>query len=541
MLPWGIYSLLALLVLGPLVQRGYVFALDMVFAPHIRMPVGISSTYVFRALLHYLNFVLPSDIIEKILLFVILLLAGRGMHRLALHLNNKKPHSYDAVAAYFAGTLFMINPFTYERFMAGQYLVVFGYALLPWFTCALLHFLNDPRLRPAIFTAVWALAISIVSIHAIGFTALIAVFAVGVKLWQLRNDKQKTRTLLKFAGISLAIFLLASSYWLVPLAAGKGTTAETISSFSTNDQTAFATVGQGWVGRLGNVLHLQGFWVEDTDTFTMPQANMAMWEFLIAFIWILIITGTAKFLRERRTDIIIIFGGSAAVATILAVGTFNNWLANNIPLFAGYREPQKFVAVIALCLVLFAARGAAAVLKYSLGQGGRAFLLFASVILLAIPLIWTHTMLWAFDNQLFATNYPPAWFTINQKLNADRGNFQALFLPWHLYMGFIFAGHIIANPAPQFFDKPVIVSDNPEFEGIAPSNTSPAKRKLDRILHGYNGDNLGAQLAQLNIKYVILDKDDDYQKYLYVNKQTDLQLMYKSDTINLYRNLGYRG
>ncbi|HSX20141.1 MAG TPA: hypothetical protein VLG38_03340, partial [Gammaproteobacteria bacterium] len=67
------------------------------------MPMNVTSSYVLRALLHYLNFVLPSDVIEKILLVVILLLAGVGMHQLLLHLNNKKLHAPETIAAYFAG------------------------------------------------------------------------------------------------------------------------------------------------------------------------------------------------------------------------------------------------------------------------------------------------------------------------------------------------------------------------------------------------------------------------------------------------------
>ena len=44
----------------------------------------------------------------------------------------------------FAGIFYMINPFTYDRLMAGQYNVLFGYALLPWFAGALLKFLREP-------------------------------------------------------------------------------------------------------------------------------------------------------------------------------------------------------------------------------------------------------------------------------------------------------------------------------------------------------------------------------------------------------------
>ncbi|HSW80636.1 MAG TPA: hypothetical protein VLG47_07705 [Candidatus Saccharimonadales bacterium] len=550
-LPWGIYSLLALLILGPLLQRGFVFALDMVFTPTLRMPTAVTSSYILRVLLHYLNFIFPGDVIEKILLFAILLLAGVGMHKLVQGLGvsvqgsrksqKTRPFPLNAIPLYFAGAIYMINPFTYERLMAGQYNVIFGYALLPWFTKALLVFLQKPALRQAVYVAVWAVAVSIVSIHAVGFMGILVIFAGGLKVWQLRKDTKKLIPFLKLCGISAVIFWVASSYWLAPLALGKGTTADSISNFTTSDQAAFTTTGSGWVGQLGNVLHLQGFWVEDQDTFTKPQAGMeVLWGMLTVLIWILIISGIVKFIWEGNKDYAIIFGGSAFVATILAIGTMNGWLADNIPNFAGYREPQKFVALVALCLIVFAARGAAAVLQYCLEQGGKFFFYFATIILFAIPLIWTHNMLWGFGGQLFATNYPAGWYAVNDKLDADNSNYKTIFLPWHLYMGYIFAGHIIANPAPQFFDKPVIISDNPEFAGIAHANSTPLKQKLDAILPGNHDNEIGKKLGGLGIKYIIFDKDDDYLKYLNLYRQKDLKVVYNSDSITLFENKAFK-
>ena len=104
------YSVVALVILGPLLGPGYILTLDMVFTPNLAMPEMITSSYLFHAGLHVLNLVIPSDIIEKMLLFTVLLLSGLGMHRLMRSLRlPAAPASATAWAAYASGLLYMIQ------------------------------------------------------------------------------------------------------------------------------------------------------------------------------------------------------------------------------------------------------------------------------------------------------------------------------------------------------------------------------------------------------------------------------------------------
>jgi hypothetical protein len=132
---------------------------------------------------------------------------------------------------------------------------------------------------------------------------------------------------------------------------------------------------------------------------------------------------------------------------------------------------------------------------------------------------------------------------MNQRLDADHADYEVLFLPWHLYMRFQFAGRVIANPAGAFFDKPVLVSNNPEFGGVGPAVTDTRKQLLNnQILPAApQGNNLGQQLAPLNVKYILLAKDYDYQKYAYLDRQTDLRLVVRGPTLELYRNTAWAG
>ncbi len=76
------YAILALVVLGPLLKPGYVLTLDMVFGPHFKVPQLSDNGYVFDQALRLLNVVLPGDVIEKLLLFGIFVMAGVGAHKL---------------------------------------------------------------------------------------------------------------------------------------------------------------------------------------------------------------------------------------------------------------------------------------------------------------------------------------------------------------------------------------------------------------------------------------------------------------------------
>jgi hypothetical protein len=165
----------------------------------------------------------------------------------------------------------------------------------------------------------------------------------------------------------------------------------------------------------------------------------------------------------------------------------------------------------------------------------------AGAMLLVLPFLFTSVILWGCRGQLAAHTYPSEWFTANRILNQDQGHFQSVFLPWHLYMYYGFAGRIIASPAPAFFDKPMVVSDDPEYNGAGAANTSGIKQAAGHILSEATTDNsFAAKLAGHNIKYLLLAKEDDFDHYNYLSQKTGLQRIYHSDTLDIYRNNAYK-
>ncbi len=531
--PWLAYSGLALLILGPLLRPGYVLTLDMVFTPRLRLAAVTDNTYLFSALLRLFNVVLPGDVIQRLILAGTFVAAGSGMHLLARRL------AIAEIGAYVAGVLYVLNPFTYDRLMAGQYEVLLGYALLPWAVHSLLAFLERPAGCSAALLAVWSMAISIVSIHTFGMVVLLAAIGSVLGLWRYRQQTGYRQLLLRYGLIATALVTIVSAYWLLPLVLGKGSAAAAVARFGAGDREAFATVGSGIVGRLGNIIRLQGFWAETHGLYTLPQAGDRAWGLLALLMRAIIGCGAARLWRRGNGQRFAasLLGISSIAAIFLAAGALDGWLAAHVPLFAGYREPEKFVAIVALTFAVCTGAGTAAIVRYCQKQRWRWAPSVAAGLLLLVPIVCTPTMLWGAQGQLAAVSYPADWLMINQRLNADHGTFQTLFLPWHLYMYFGFAGRIIANPAPLFFDKPVIASDNPELGNAQPSTTGSIQQSVTRLLQPPAPDrSFAGRLAALHIKYILLAKEDDYHRYLYLNHQPGFRLISSSATLALYRN-----
>lgn len=528
------YTVITLLVLAPLLRPGYVLTLDMVFTPQIRMPSAITNDYVLQAALHILNEVIPSQIIEKVLLLGIFFLAGFGMNRFVRSI------AHAGNGAYVAGIFYTINPFTYDRLMAGQYLVLFGYALLPFFLYALRKFVRSPGLRTSLWLVCWSVIASIVSIHSIGFMLLIAGIVGGCSIWSRRKTKGYIQQLVRCSVLVIFLFLVASSYWLIPIALGHGGAASEVAGYGGSG--AFATVGDSFIGKFANVIRLQGFWLEARNMFVLPETQIPLWGLLMLLIWVCVGCGVVSLWKSGKRLLVVSIGAMILLGVLLSTGLWNEALINALPLFAVYREPQKFVTLVALGYSIFIAFGVDTILRVCAREMGNLGLKGATILAWVLPLVITETMLWGCHGQLQASTYPADWFTVNTILDHDHQDFHVLFLPWHFYMYFGFVGRIIGNPAPTFFDKPVIVSDNPELPGAVAINPTTTTKRVDMLLPDLaDGQAMGTALAPLGIKYIVLAREYDYGQYAYLNTQHDLRLVYKGVAMDVYRNMAYRG
>jgi hypothetical protein len=539
------YYLLTALVMLPLLRPGFIFALDMSFAPTLPMPSDVTPSYLLSVLLHILDLVLPAMMVQKLLLVTVILLPGIGMHRLLELWKRPGLQNGDWLwACYVGGLLYAVNPFVYSRFMTGQYAVLLGYGLLPFVLWAVWRFFERPGFRRAWPVALLGTLVSIVSVHALG-PAFAACAAIGGLWWYRRRAIHTWR----FAagrwiiGI-IGAGVIASSYWLVPLIRGQGSTAAIISGFSSADQAAFAVQGEG-LGRVGNVLGLQGFWADATGLYLMPQDVVSWWWLAVIALWLLVVVGIMCGWRlQRGLTIAMLFvlvsGVLLSLSTTLpGLQPLFAWLSDHSALAAGYREPQKFAMLIALAYAYFGSMAIVALLSIVRQNAWlQRYRIGVIALTCTLPLLCAPLMPWGFYNQFTPRDYPADWYTVNSYLNQHlAAGKRVLFLPWHLYMEFDFAERIIAVPADKFFDASVITSNDPEYGGAASYMASPVQQALGTgiLPQAAAGTSLGAQLSPLGIQYVLVAKTFDHLTYSYLDRQTDLALVKDSQTLRIYK------
>jgi hypothetical protein len=537
--PLALITVLAWLIMAPLLRPGFVFALDMAPTPVWRLPHSVTSSYPFYALMHTLNIVVPGDILQKLLLIVIFLLAGLGMYYLYQKIEATTPEAGSLYGAYFAAIFYVINPYTYSRFMAGQFAVLLGYALIPWFTRSLLRMAEAPDGRKAIGTGLWAAAIGIVSIHSLGLAAIVTITSLCLAAWRHRDNKPVLKKLSGATALLGVVFVVLSCYWLVPLIMGSGSTSAAIRGFGAGDQQAFATLGDSAVSRLAHITHLQGFWAEQYGLYHPSQTIKPLWWLGWLLLFCLIIAGFIRYLRKGKRAEVVLLTVVASIAALLAAGIFVTWLSNYLAVFAGYREPHKFTGLVVLAYAILAGSGVTWLQQWA-KQRSSSLTSPLPALTLVVPFLLALNMLVGGGHQLSSRQYPESWYRANAILNQDQSQSKVLFLPWHLYMHFGFAAALMVNPADNFFDKPTLISNNPEIGHSSPNNPDPQKAKINSLLPQIKqGTDISPQLASMGIKYIILANEADAGSYRRINTH-QLKLVYSDPGIKLYKNTAWK-
>lgn len=536
------YSLLSLAVIAPLLKPGYILLLDLIFTPNYPKPTELTNNYVLFLSFHYLSQLITTHGLEKVLFFLILFLSGMGMHKL-VDTKSKWPK-------YFTGILYMFNPFVYSRFLFGHLLLLLAYALTPFFLRSLLSFLKKPALKKSIRVAIWAVLIGYISLHSVFFLFLISFVFGAAYLLSNRKNKKYLFDFLKYTSLAGLIFFALNSFWITPYTAGKSKASQVAAGFDTRHVEGFQTAVGEKLSAISNTAAMYGFWGDRENRYIVQKDINPLWFPLFLIILGLAVWGFAERLKKDKANSFA-FAVTGFLALVFAVGVAHPltakvywFLYENIPLFKGYREPQKFVALLVLSYAYLGAFGVNAILEKTETLKGtlRRISSFTPAVLLLIPLLYSPVMLWGFGGQVKPVDYPKDWYATNEELNADTEEFEVLFLPWHQYMGFLFAGRVIANPAQRFFDKPIIQGDNAEFGTIYTQNDNPTSDFIEKnILKNKSGVSaIGQKLNEINVKYIILAKEVDWKNYDFLDNQKDLQLIKDTVSLKIYKNLIYK-
>jgi len=595
-----IFSLLvAVVVLWQLLLPGYVILLDWPAGPLLKFQFSDVTSFINAPsdlILTGLNYFLPGWIIQKFLMLGIFFLAVYLPLKLLKKDTFKSPLFSKTSAKYFLALFLAINPFVYERFIAGQWRVLVGYLTVFPLIYFIIEFHSKgvfPGWRQARNIFLTLLVAGFFSIHFLAIDSLIILFYIFYRLFLMvggiiKNqivitDEKSTPspsfiplrhpTSLKLRGtrgyegqasggelnwfgkIFLAgiVFIIASSYWLIPYFK-QGNSV--LNNFNSAHQRAFATAQNEEWSVLENVIVMHGFWGEDhkwVEQFKLPKNSpLFMTGFYILII--LVVLGLFSFWRDKKYRWLAVWLFLLGVASVIfSAGVRNNvfqdinlWLFDNISLWKGFRDTQKWSGVLVVVYALLASRGVGEIGRVANNKFkyGEQIIVGGGIILI---LLITPQMLFGFGRQIKTTWYPPEWTEVSQKLIMDEiekeKSAKILFLPWHQYYSLQFNdNHLSANPANNFFPGQIILGHNTELWGIKslPGNIENYYLLEKRITSNNPDPKFINEIIKIfkdnGIQYIIRTNDlikSDVYEYPFL-QSSDLKKVIEKDDIVLY-------
>lgn len=497
-------------VLWQMLLPGYVLTWDMVFGPAHVFPSfsGLVNGLPLQILIYGAGFILPMWAVQKVILVGLFF----SLFYLPLRFC---PLKVDGWAKYAGATFYAVNPFVYERFLAGQWGALAAYALLAPFLYFLFEIIRQPRVRTALYLALTMLLVGVFSLHVFVMTALIAtaVLAVGVA----RRLSGATE-LLAHAALAGAIVGIVSLYWVAPLLMHPQTSP--LTNFSEAHWSAFQTSADSLVfgNAAGNVLMLYGFWGESypwMQSLRSPKDTPLVFIPALLALLIVVIVGMVVSLkaREARPRALVLLG-IAVAAFIFSLGLaasyfhgFNLWLFEQVPFWRGFRDTEKWSMWLALAYAYSFVAG----VSYIAGRLGTRIARAAQCAFLLLPLIYTFTLLGGFAGQIQPVDYPASWYEVRAMLAGDPAC-KALFLPWHQYYRLAFNNNLLtANTAPSFFDCVIVSGADAEIGAVGDQgNPDPSYRLIAEAVIDNSPGSVDATLALLRdqgIRYIIFTDD----------------------------------
>lgn len=516
----------------PLLNTGYILTFDMSWGPAYPQSDIDSSLWLLHKLI-YLTGLIAGWLPQKLILLATFVLSAYGAYRLLDKALDKKHH----YLPYFAGLLYIFNPFVYTRLVTGQWLVLLGYAFLPWTILAIWKFLNKPALKSAWPVLAWLAAIGFTSIHTLGFVALIAIVMFFVTI------KTQVKQKLLWGGAIIGAWVIVNLLWLIPLLNGTSKTGQAIQTFGGSQLQAFATNGTIFHSPALSALFLTGFWADKQGRYSLPLNFGPVWYIAAFLLFALMIVGLVYVIRKRdKLGISIAIAGF--VAWILAVGIAWNvtapltyFLHQYVPLYAGYREPQKWLMLLAVSYAYLGAMGLVAIGAVLQRRQLETYVTPVIIVALVLPLLFAPNLAWGAGGQLKSVQYPAGWAATATALKDVPDDTKILVLPWHQYLKVGFAGRVVANPTKYYFTQDMIVGNNSELKGVSVVNQSAVYAYVNNELLPQRNKvtDAAARLHSYGVQYIMLLKEADYTTYGWVGKQDGLTVVVDNSALTLYK------
>jgi hypothetical protein len=478
-------SLLGVLALGPALRPGYLLTYDMVFVPDqplTAMTLGTDGS-VPRAVPNDLvvvlaSYLLPGDVVQKILLLLVFAVGGWGVGRL---LDRPLPAAV-ATCAY------LWNSYVLERLVMGHWAFLLGYAALPW----VLGFARGVREgRPG---ALPRLALTLAFTGLTGSTGLViaGALALVVLAWP-PGARRRGRAL----AVTALVVLGAASPWLLPALTRPGGLPTDPAGAA-----AFASRADTPLGVVGSVATLGGIW--NSAVWPAERANPVVATVTLLLVLVCLAAGLLPLRRAwgATADAVVVACAAAFLLSVAAaiplLGGAMRHLVTDVPGGGLLRDGQKFVAPVALLIAVCAGLAVEQAARHA--QQGAWLLAFT-------PLVLLPGLAWGVHGRLAPADYPAEWRALRGAVSVRLvpGESVAV-LPFTYYRRFAWNhDRVVLDPMTRWLDAPVLVNDDlPLSSGPIRGEDSSAGR-IRAALEA--GDPIGPALVAEHVGLVIDERD----------------------------------
>lgn len=486
--PW----ILTLLVVGPLLGRGFVLTYDMVFVPDLALRSdflglgsGLPRAVPSDAVVAVLDTLVPGDVLQKLILVAALGVAGTGARRLV--------PGGGVTAQLGATSLYLWSPFVAERLGIGHWPLLLTYAALPWIFDAARRARAGERMLPQL--VLW---MALGSLSAAGgvITALFALACVAG-----RRPAAVRRTVL-----TAAAAIAVNAPWLVAGALhGSGALSDA------QGVEAFAARAEGLLPLPLTLLGLGGIWNAEV----VPPSREG-WAGVAQLIAVAAV-GVAG-LRAWRSGVALrdrLGLGLAALAglTVALVGSVApdalGWVVAHVPGGGLFRDGSRFVALVAPLVASLFGTGVAVVAARLTETGARVLVATALVL---VPVALMPDLGLGLGGRLspvsFPDEYAAARVAIEQREDVGAEG-DVLLLPFNSYrLPSWNEGRRTLDPTGRYLTPNYLSSDVLYVDGVAIAGEDQRAARVGELLDAdLAPDALAEALGEEGIRWVVLDRE----------------------------------
>ena len=486
-------------LLAPAIHTGPILTLDNVAAPNqVTQLVGIS---------------MPAVVVQRVLLLLAILPGILGVLLLT---------DVSVLAAVGIALLWIANPFIAERLAIGQWQLMIATSGLPWMLIAAQLHRKQPW-KAAAIGAVMVLMTLALYPRAVSFVELLLI-CLGIT-WVITATASRrwfrAIVLLATAVVGSIAIHVASQH--VAFDRVDGATSATATLFQ---------LGTGsFLARTLGALNYLGFWAEGAHR--LPYNLGSIWLLYlpaIALLPIAIIGWQLLVRRDRFTGVATVLLYVLSLLLVLSsipdVQSPTVLKLYDLLGFVGLRETGKFMGGMLVAQSVG--------VGIAMSESKRWRMIIASIVccttLIVVPV--TIASVW---RSITPVKMPAE--LLNGATSANTQHQKVILFPWHRYQSFTFTnGRVVDQIAPTLFNGTVF-NELIEYGGVQLTSADPWQQDMAHVTadEAIDGTTLTNLLRNESITTVVVEKSNDYQKYVDWAEKSKLSVITDSPTTNVYQ------